>query len=555
MIKYTDEDDDLFKIFYEEYGNWSEVQRQYEKSYGRKPDISNMKNRLKNKAIVEKWNFDKWENQHSKTNDYRYLDRYRQKYTENDVKVWIKLFEKIHTFNGVSKKYNKLTGIKPKSETIESNIKNYYERNSLDFDSWFKKYHKYPMKLDLPLCQTLYEELGSFSAIARYFLKLRKKNQIPPSRNRIIRNLRKFIEKDRNFEKWVTTYGISDFEEEEELWEELFEELGSFLAVANYIKKYKLGKNVSDETIRRRLPKKFLKEGRDFNVWYDKYSYRYSNEDVKNWINLFQDEGSFHLVAKKFRKNLDKIVSVTTIIRRIRERFKEENRDYDIWFIKYFNPQIERSQVVGKYIHDIHESDFIYITRTNKLITFSEIYFKSNDYHQIDLAVFRDEEFYKEIELDQELVVLNEYITMINIDITTTTNPYYVREKFFKGYQGKNRFLIIVLLAYENADSDFWGLVKDSFGNISVPYAENIKILTSTQFSDLFNYSGISLKNYKFYNQLYKKALRSESALEQLKILTLRKQRMLKKFQKDLMHEKNLEVFPASQEEFERYRN
>lgn len=69
-------------------------------------------------------------------------------------------------------------------------------------------------------------------------------------------------------------------------------------------------------------------------------------------------------------------------------------------------------------------------------------------------------------------IVLNENIEIINIDITITTNPYYIREKFFKEYQGKNRFLIIVLLSYENADSDFWSLVKDSFGNISVPYAE-----------------------------------------------------------------------------------
>jgi hypothetical protein len=350
-------------------------------------------------------------------------------------------------------------------------------------------------------------------------------------------------------------YSISASKEEEELWEELFEELGSFLAVANYIKKYNLGKEISDETIKRRLPQKFQREGRDFNAWYNKYSYRYSYEDVGNWIYLFQEEGSFHLVAEKFKEKYGKIVAITTIIRRIRDRFKKENRDYDDWFNMYFNPQIERYQIVGKYVHDIHESDFIYLTRINKLLSFLEIYFKLNDYHQIDLAVLRDKEFYKLIELNQGLIVLNEKIKLINIDITITTNPYYIREKFFKGYQNKHRFLIIVLLSYEKANSNFWSLVKDSFRNIIVPYAENIKILTSTQFSNLFSYSGNFLKNYKDYNQLYRDALSSDSSFEQLKTLAIRKKKILKRFQKELMDKWNLDVFPASQEEFEKYRN
>ena len=122
--------------------------------------------------------------------------------------------------------------------------------------------------------------------------------------------------------------------EEVERWQYLYEEIGSFQGVSEYIKEIE-GKTPADITIKRRLKQKFIKEKRNFKVWIKKYEdwhfKLYTEKDVRIWIRLYEKIGSFYGVERFLEDKYGDAPDNYTIYTRIKQKFDSENRNFEKW--------------------------------------------------------------------------------------------------------------------------------------------------------------------------------------------------------------------------------
>ncbi len=133
--------------------------------------------------------------------------------------------------------------------------------------------------------------------------------------------------------------------------------------------------------------------------------------------------------------------------------------------------------IIGNYVHEIIGSKIIEYTRSSGILSFKEVLpSKIDNLNVIDTLLIRydkDNNFINKIEKNQDIIFFPTDIHLICIDITISRDVGYIKEKFYKGYQGAGKFLIIVV--FENR-----------FTNISIPsdvkFRNNIKIISVDDF-------------------------------------------------------------------------
>lgn len=110
-----------------------------------------------------------------------------------------------------------------------------------------------------------------------------------------------------------------------------------------------------------------------------------------------------------------------------------------------------------------------------------------NTKHQVDILIKRNKMFIENVEKFQTIVSIPDNINEIAIDFTFSTEKKFILSKFYKNYQNKNRYLIVVLL-----DRDIKKFNVEEIAQFSsdIKFKYYIKILSFKEFLaflDLFH--------------------------------------------------------------------
>ncbi len=271
-IIYSKEEFKHWKLLFEKFGSFKKVSSYLKNSDLRYAAHQTIRKNIKEYFLELGLNYQEWYDKHKLDSPFSH------RYNDNDLSEWKAIFEGIGTLSGVSKFLKKRDGKTPKPTTIKEAIKRKFEKERIDFKIWYHKFHKKPTSI------------------------------IPYS------------------------------EQDENLWEQLFEQLGSFRAAERYIKERYNGKGPSYITIIKHLQRKFERENRDFDRWLKHYHIKYtdikgySEEDVKEWEDLFEKFGKIKDVIKYIEEEYGISPDKKTIMRHLKQKFKNENRNFVVWY-------------------------------------------------------------------------------------------------------------------------------------------------------------------------------------------------------------------------------
>ena len=343
---YAENDVKIWEKLFEEIGSFYGVEIFLkEKGSGSGPGYQTIKNRIIRKFKRENRDFNKWINTYSKqiqTKDYS---------SKEELDYLKKMFEHFGSFKQVENQIKKTNeGKGPNRRTIKSRLREKFEEEGKDFNSWVKIHYKgtrpdsnYSFN-DLQNWEDLYERIGSFRGV-EVFIKENNSGE-GPYYTTIIKNLqKKFIKEGRDYNKWVNLYytgikplnGYSD--NEYYLWEKLYEQFVSFDGVSNFLRRTNNGKGPTAKTVKKMLINKFGDEERDFEVWAQQFSKDYKEKDELAWEQLYEKIGSFNGIEKMIKANNNGVgPTKNTIKRRLRARFEQKNQDFDknLLEFKYF---------------------------------------------------------------------------------------------------------------------------------------------------------------------------------------------------------------------------
>lgn len=343
-INYTDNELEQWKLLYEKLGSFKKVATHLKTSELRYAAPQTIKKNLNVYVPKLGLNFEEWCNEH------RLISPYSHRYSEDEISEWIILFERIGTLLGVSHFLKKRDGKFPKPTTIKEAIMKRFKTDSRKFEPWFHKFHIKPTSIipysikEVNRWEKLFEMLGSFSAVERYIKE--RNNGIGPSHITIKNYLsKKFKKENRDFINWVKHYhfkytDIEGYTEEDvQEWKELFEQFGKITDVINYlIEEY--GVNPSKKTIIRRLRKKFNRENKKFNTWYNEYDksnvhWHYTPEQVQIMIKLYEEIGSFEGVQDQLESIYGIQIHPSTIKNNIIKYYDLYGLNFNIWLKTY----------------------------------------------------------------------------------------------------------------------------------------------------------------------------------------------------------------------------
>ena len=184
-------------------------------------------------------------------------------------------------------------------------------------------------------------------------------------------------------------------------------------------------------------------------------------------------------------------------------------------------PRQKAERLVGIRIHPILELLFMKFTRQYKCHSYFEISPNLISLKRVDNSVFRESNFKNFIESRQSIIQLPEIIKIINIDYTIGSRPRTFKIKLDKGYQGKEKFLIIVYLGTSRKQIQ----IPDE-----VPYRKHVIVLNHYEFAQFMGYSGEILAEYNRIIKLAHNALFIPNALNELKELAKNAKNKLKKY-------------------------
>ena len=340
---------------------------------------------------------------------------------------------------------------------------------------------------------------------------------------------KKFEQEGQNFDEWVNKYSkFTDFSNAKNLeeWEKLYEKLGSFKAVSkNWSQAHRLNKKPDSRKIMKHLKYKFKKDNRDFNEWvkrFKQYSQKYSQKDINEWEKLFEKLGSFHLISSHIKERNDgKGPHRITIVRRLKAKFKKENRNFNEWVANNISLNTEISARVGKFTHWILELIFIEFCLSKKEKAYFETKVCVQDFETI---------------ADNTIIRPFDKIKMVNIDYTISSRFSLILEKCTRNFQGEEKELIIVVLTTPMNIS----FPKD----IVIPFRQNVKLLNFKQFAAYLGYNGHYLNKYNYTISLIIRALYDDNAYKKL-------EKMGKTAKKKLVALS--EEYLLTQTEFEKY--
>jgi len=438
-----------------------------------------------------------------------------QKYSDEDVKLWISLYEELGSYNHVKDHIKKTKGKGPADTTIKDRIYKYFNKNNQDFNNWEKKF-KRNIKLqkhnenEIQYWIRLFEEIGSFHGISSY---LEKTYNLTIASNNIKNRIKKkFIRESKNFKEWQnkfradnpTTFKQKYRDEEINEWIIIFEEIGYFNGVSSYLKNNHKAIGPDPAAIKYRIQKKFEKESKNYDEWFEKYkvdkiSYfqkQYSKEDVEEWKKLYEEIGSFSSVSKYLSMIKNNFPSPNTISQRLKNKFRNEGENFQNWNIDFFSPNNKRANNIGKYVHNVLELIFIKFCLEKGY----------NGYYEISPTFDRD------TKIDNTFIDLEDNIKMINIDYTISKDLKIIYSKFYKNYQSIDRILIIVLLTER--------LKKKIPKRIKIPHYNNIKLVNGEEFARYIGYRGKHLKLYNEVIEYISKSLYDDHFFKKLELLS-----------------------------------
>lgn len=153
---------------------------------------------------------------------------------------------------------------------------------------------------------------------------------------------------------------------------------------------------------------------------------------------------------------------------------------------EYLKQEKLDSKNFGNVFHDIYERYAIeYLAYMGVKCTYETKVNYPESGHKVDNIIERSKAFKDNIEAFQNIIEFPKNIELITVDYTFTSDKEYIKEKFYKHYQEKDRFLIIVLLG-EKSPKKILGLRQmlndlqkkdDGSNNLN-----HIKILTSDEY-------------------------------------------------------------------------
>ena len=152
---------------------------------------------------------------------------------------------------------------------------------------------------------------------------------------------------------------------------------------------------------------------------------------------------------------------------------------------------LDLSFYVGKLVHYIFECKFLeYIFLKKGITGYFEIrpskYCEDFSLRRVDNASINDKTFFNQIYSKQRIVKFSNNIILISFDYTLSSEEEIIYDKCNRGYQGKNKFLIIISLFAK----------KDNLLNeLNVPFKENIIHVNFDQFCRFMSLP-INLINY-----------------------------------------------------------
>lgn len=427
------------------------------------------------------------------------------RYSDEDVKKWKRLYEELGSFRAVSRELKKLNrdGKDPSVPTIIKRLKDEFNKSGENFNDWVSKYDRYYSDGDVQEWKELYEKLGSFRSVSR---ELRKKgrnfNSLDAST--ISRRLKQKANKENwDFYDWFNQFSNSYSDEDIQEWKKLYEDLGSFRAVSREFCNNSVKKKPNAHVIIYRLKNSFQNE-EDFNVWMNLFSQvedilgkrKYSKDEVYIWERLYEQLGSFTAVSRYLRYENEISPCVTTVQLNLRDKFEQERRDFNAWVNDFFSPNSEINARIGKFIHNTLELIFIKFCLKRGMMGFYEI--RCAD------GIF-----------DNVMIKPTGQNKLLIIDYTISSEIEKVREHCLRGYQGSEKELVIVTFL---SDKQF-SLSAINI-NEDIPFLENIRILNSKEFASFMGYQEEERVLYELVRYLGRRAFYDDDAYEDLKDLS-----------------------------------
>ena len=419
-----------------------------------------------------------------------------QQYKDSEVGIWEKLYEEIGSFPEVAKFLKQKYKKGPDYTTIIGRIKKKFEKEGRDFNQWRNFYKRKNTSQFLPLYlirdakkwRKLFEKSGSYRSV---------ENLTSVGHHTIKKYIAELAKKEGwDFEDWEEKYHIGRYKyknSDVKLWIDLYEKLGSFLAVSNYLNR-EIGISPDPKNIKKRIKEEYINNGDNFDDWIKCYKKTgiYDNNRVLEWKFLYEELGNFSAISDYLDERTSESPDPTTIRNRLFSLFEENGWNFENWVNNYYNDNSERQYLIGKYIHWILEYIFISFTLEHNMKGFYEI--MPNRFNGILTSV--------------DNILINSSFDSISIDYTTSIRKKVLINKCKKDYQGFNRKLFIIALNFDNT--------KDFLKNRNIPFKENVKLLTANEFASFMGYYGYYLENFNIAIEVMKKSYNDDVKLNKL---------------------------------------
>jgi hypothetical protein len=330
-----------WKELYEKIGTFTGVSNALAKK-GVSISRDTIQKKIREKFESEGKDFKKWKDQYNR-NPSKLVH-----VTNKDVELWQGLYEKYGMYDRVIKHLAK-SGVSVSITTIRDRLQAKFKKEGKNFEKWKEQYNKDPTKSakhtgeDLECWRELYENLGIFTEVSHTL----KEMGFLVSREVILSKLqKKFKNEGKDFERWRNKYSkykyrpVDISKEDIEAWQELYEKFGTYGEVERVLAKK--GVSVTRHTIKDKLRDKFECEGKDFVKWSEIYSqykgeYLPSEEEIENWITLYESFGSFQGIAKILQLRNKNTPVGATIKKKLKEWFYNNGNDFDEWVKIYGN--------------------------------------------------------------------------------------------------------------------------------------------------------------------------------------------------------------------------
>lgn len=500
--------------FYEEIGSMRAVCRKLEQE-GYQIDRKRLRSMLEQKFDKEGRDFEIWLSENKK---------YQRgvHYTDTEVETWINMYERIGSFPEISNILTNRAETGPDYKTIIKRIEERFIKEDRDFVSWKANYRRINTGHFLPNYDysdaiewmKLYEKQGSYRSVA---------NIIGVGHHTIKKYISQLALKEKwNLEEWEEKYSkgcIKYNDEDIRLWIDLYEDLGSFLAISKFLEQNS-EQSPDSKNIKKRLLEYFESKSWNFDEWteFNRKEGLYTKEDVIEWKSLYEELGNFTAVSRYLHDKNGESPDPTTIKNRLKNFFSRNKWNFKKWTINFYNDNSKRHYLIGKYIHWILECLFIEFTLKHDKKGFFEI--KPNRINGSMKSV--------------DNVLLKSQFNIINIDYTISTHKKVFLNKCKKGYQSPNRRLILVSLNIDFED--------DILHNKRYPYKQNVNIFNVNDFVHYIKYYGNYLENYIDAIKIMKESFTDDFFLEKLRKIAKEARLKLEKYQK---------LYPISQEDYE----